>query len=74
MVEGDLPAIWPDIVSTLQDEDPSIIVCKDFLTGQTHIGVEIPKYSITALKLKVNGHDYYSLGTDNDISTSNPAM
>ncbi len=61
---GDLPAIWPDIIDTLKDEDPSVIVCKDFLTGKIRIGVEIPKYSITSLKMKINGHDFYSLGSN----------
>lgn len=64
IVTGDLPAIWSDIISTVDDEDPSVIVCKDYLTGEVRIGIEIPKFSVTGLKLKIAGHAYHSLKTD----------
>lgn len=63
LVEGDLPAIWPDIVATLRNEDPTVVVAqtqtveKGMSQNKTRFGIIIPRGSSQELRLRVLGHE-----------------
>lgn len=65
LVEGDLPAIWPDIVATLKDEDPTVVVAKtvtmkdDVGHIKTRFGIIIPNASGQEFKYRVLGQEFY---------------
>ncbi len=74
MVEGDVFAVWDDIVKTLKDEDPSVVVlqCHDLsrseidgsgqLKPNTRFGIIIPSGLTTDLRERIEGNITYQLG------------